>query len=61
MAAMNEQDKKGWWMKDGMIDAGVFVKHFTAMTSYLTAAKHGGAEFEELRKASAGDQKAEPK
>ena len=53
--ALREQDKKGWWLKDEMIDAGLFVKHFAAMTSYVTAAKKAGASFEELRKASASE------
>jgi hypothetical protein len=52
--ALKTQDKKGWWLKDDMIDAGLFVKHFEAMNTYLLAAKNGGAAFEELRKASGG-------
>jgi len=47
--ALQEQDKKGWWLKDGEIDAGLFVKHCNAMSTYLLAAKHGGEAFEALR------------
>ncbi len=53
--ALREQDQKGWWLEDGMIDAGLFVKHFAAMTTYVTAAQKAGASFEELRKASASE------
>lgn len=47
--ALKEQDKRGWWLKDDMIDAGLFVQHLNAMTAYVDAAKRGGAEFERVR------------
>ena len=50
--AMQEIDSKGRWLKDDMIDAGLFVKHFKAMCQYVTAAKSGGEVFESLRKAA---------
>jgi PelA/Pel-15E family pectate lyase len=48
--ALKAADKKGAWLKNDLIDAEEFVKNFKAMTSYVEAAKKGGAEFEEMRK-----------
>ena len=49
-AALQSADRKtGVWFKDDLIDAGEFVKHFKAMSTYVEAAKNGGAAFEALR------------
>ncbi len=47
--ALTTQDKKGYWLKDDMIDAGEFVKSLKAMSSYVESAKKGGAAFKALR------------
>jgi hypothetical protein len=43
--ALSTLDKKGRWMKDGFIDAALYVKHMKAMTLYVEAAKEGGDTF----------------
>lgn len=48
--ALKSLDSKGRWIKDDLIDAGEFVKHFKAMSSYLEGAQKGGETFEALRK-----------
>jgi hypothetical protein len=50
--ALRDQSKEGWWLKDEMIDAGLFVKNLNAMSAYIDAAKKGGAIFDEQRKAT---------
>lgn len=50
-SALKTQEKRGWWLKDEMIDAGLFVKNMVAMTTYVLSAKHGGSDFEALLKA----------
>lgn len=50
--ALRSQDKKGWWLKKEQIDAGLLVEHLEAMSSYVKAAKLGGAEFDSQRQAS---------
>lgn len=49
-AALKSLDSKGRWIKDDHIDAGEFVKHFKAMSTYLEGAQKGGETFEALRK-----------
>ncbi|MEQ1840710.1 MAG: pectate lyase, partial [Verrucomicrobiales bacterium] len=44
-AALKSQHEEGYWLKDDLIDAGEFTKHFQAMNYYLDAAKKGGEVF----------------
>lgn len=50
--ALKSLDSKGRWIKDDLIDAGEFVKHFKAMSSYLEGAQKGGEAFEALFKSA---------
>lgn len=50
--ALSTQDKKGWWLEKEEIDAGLFVKHVRAMSTYLEAAAKGGEEFTKMLKAN---------
>jgi hypothetical protein len=47
--ALKSQHEDGYWLKDDLIDAGEFTKHFQAMNYYLDAAKKGGEVFTKLR------------
>jgi hypothetical protein len=49
VTALTTQDKKGYWKEDGLISAGLYVKHMKAMTLYLEASQKGAALFEKLR------------
>ena len=46
--ALHDLDNKGRWLKDDMIDAGLFVKHFKSMTIYVNAARAGAETFQTL-------------
>ena len=48
--ALESQDARGVWTKDGVIDAGEMVKHLQAMTQYVEAARRGGEAFARLRR-----------
>ncbi len=48
--ALAEQKEKGYWMNGDAIDAGEFVKHMTALATYLEASKKGGETFSDYRK-----------
>jgi|APTNR8051073442_1049403.scaffolds.fasta_scaffold07939_3 hypothetical protein len=49
--ALTTLTKKGFWLEDDQIDAGLFVKHLRAMTLYITAARNGGDPFKALLEA----------
>ncbi len=50
--AMQNQEKNGVWLKDGLIDAGEFMRNFESMCKYVNAAKHGGEHFIQVHEES---------
>lgn len=58
--ALSTQDKKGWWLEKNEIDAGLFVKHVRAMSTYLEAAAKGGEEFTKMLKANQAKKEETP-
>ncbi|HPA17882.1 MAG TPA: pectate lyase [Verrucomicrobiae bacterium] len=48
-AALEAAGDRGYWLKDGWIDAAEFVRHMQAMITYVEAAKRGGEAFEAMR------------
>ncbi len=42
--ALSSQDTEGYWIDDGKIDSGLFVKHGNAMAIYLEGMRHAAAK-----------------
>jgi len=46
--ALKLQQPEGYWLKDDEIDAGEFVRHFNALSTYVEGANKGGEVFAKL-------------
>lgn len=47
--ALESQDTEGYWLKGDKIDAGEFVRHMSAMSTYVEGANKGGEVFSKLK------------